>query len=130
MVCDKCEKVLDLDTSFPPDAHLEGGPRVAHHKSYSALCQAARAGCEFCQLIVENARGGSQETPSHVLKGSKEQVSIQLFHDTMIVNIPLRIGYSEFEEDKCIGDDEFGEDNITLYISTERSQSPHSMDHT
>lgn len=129
MICDQCDKVLDLDTSFPPGAHLEGGPRVAHHKSYSALCQAARAHCEFCQLIVENTRGGSQEAPSPNLPDSKEQVFIQLFHDTIAVSIPQRITHSESGEDKPIGGDEFGEDNITLYISTEYSQFAHSMSH-
>ena len=103
MFCDKCEKIFDLDTSFPPDAHREGGPRVAHHKSYWALCQAARAGCEFCQLIVETTRGGSQEMPSHTLPDSKERVSVQFFHDTIKVDVPLKFSYAESEEGISIG---------------------------
>jgi hypothetical protein len=122
MLCDKCEKLLDLDTSFPPDSHVEGGPRIAHHESYSTLRQAARAGCEFCQLIVENYRGGSQEMPSPILPGSKWEVSVEFFHDSIIVNIPMRIDYDESAQDKSKEGYEFGEDIIRLYIYTEHSQ--------
>ena len=122
MFCDKCKKLLDLDTSFPSDSHVEGGPRVAHHESYSALCRAARAGCELCQIIVENHRGGSQEMPLPVLSGSKWQVFVEFFHDSIIINIPMMIDYDESELDKSTESYGMGEDNVKLYISTEHSQ--------
>lgn len=120
MFCDMCQKILDLDTSFPSAADKEG-PTIAHHGSYSALCQAAHAGCDICGLIVEKGRGGIAETISPVLP--MERVSFQLSHDTLVFNIPHRIeqNHPESQDDELMAVGAFGEDNITLYISTEYS---------
>jgi len=71
---------------------------------------------------VENHRGGSQEMPLPVLLGSKWQVFVQFFHDSILINIPMRIDYDESELDKSTEGYEMGEDNVKLYISTEHSQ--------
>jgi hypothetical protein len=125
MFCDKCESLLDLDTSFPPDTDGGADPRVAHHGSYWTLCRAARAGCEFCQLVVENSRGGGQEMPLRIVPSSKWQVSVEFSHDGIMINIPMPIGYDGSEQDKSTEDYDIGEDNIRLYISTEYGQLPH-----
>ncbi|KAH8656012.1 heterokaryon incompatibility protein-domain-containing protein [Tricladium varicosporioides] len=118
MFCDQCYILLDLDVSFPADFQVKGqGPRVAHHDSYSTLCKAAHAGCELCQLIVEQSRGGSI-LPSLVLSGPKWQIFVEITHDGLIINIPIPIGYDELEQEKSIEDFDIGEDNIRLYIST------------
>jgi hypothetical protein len=122
MFCDKCQKVFDLDSSFFPDSEVEGGPRVAHHESYMSLCRAALSGCEFCQLLIENHRGGNQEISSPILPGSKWQVTVQFSHDSIIVNIPMRINYGECEQDVTAENYDLGEDNIKLYISTDHGQ--------
>ena len=122
MFCDKCQKVLNLDSSFFPDSEVEGGPRVAHHDSYTALCRAAFAGCDFCQLIVEQHHIESHEIPSPILPGSKWQVTVQFSHDSIIVNIPMRIDNGGCEQDASAENCDLGEDNIKLYISTEHGQ--------
>jgi hypothetical protein len=122
MFCDKCQKIFDLDTSFCSNSEVEGGPRVGHHESYTALCSAARTGCSFCQLVVENHCGGSQEISSPILPSSKWQVTVQFSHDSIIVNIPMRIDCGECDQDIFAENYEFGEDNIKLDISTEHGQ--------
>jgi hypothetical protein len=114
--------VFDLDSSFFPDSDVDGGPRVAHHESYMSLCRAARSGCDFCQLLVENHRGGNQEISPPILPGSKWQVTVQFSHDSIVVKIPMRIDYGECEQDVSAESCDFGEDNIKLYISTEYGQ--------
>jgi hypothetical protein len=122
MFCNECKKIFDLDSSFFPNSEVEGGPRVAHHKSYTALRSAARTGCSFCQLVVENHRGGSQEISSPIIPGPKWQVTVQFSHDSIIVNVPMRIDYGECEQNVSAENYELGEDNIKLYISTEYGQ--------
>lgn len=124
MFCNQCHKLLDLDVSFPADFQVNGqGPRVVHHDSYSALCRAAHAGCELCQLIVQQSRGGSHTWPSLVLPGSKWQVFVEVTHDSLNINIPTPIGYDELDQEKSVEDYDLGEDNIKLYVSTNHSQS-------
>jgi len=124
MLCKVCERVLDLDTSFPPEA-LEGDElRVVHHESYLALHRAAHGGCEFCQLIVERYQTAGYETPSILPPDPKLQVSMNFSHDSIGVNIPMLIGYDESEHHKSSPGYQFGEHNIKLYISTEYSQYP------
>jgi hypothetical protein len=108
MFCDKCQKIFDLDTSFCSNSEVEGG--------------AARTGCSFCQLVVENHCGGSQEISSPILPSSKWQVTVQFSHDSIIVNIPMRIDCGECDQDIFAENYEFGEDNIKLDISTEHGQ--------
>ena len=123
MFCDQCHKLLDLDVSFPADVQAKGqGPRVVHRDSYSALCRAACAGCELCQLIVQQSRGGSHTWSSLVLPESKWQVYVEVTHDSLIINIPTPIGYDELEPKKSLEDYDLGEDNIRLYVSTKYSQ--------
>jgi hypothetical protein len=124
MLCQACERVLDLDTSFPPGTFEGDGLRVVHHESYLALHQAAYGGCDFCQLIVERYQKAGYEVPLILPPDPKLQVSMNFSHDSIAVNIPMLICYDESEEDESNQGYEFGEHNIKLYISTEYSQYP------
>lgn len=75
---------------------------------------------------MEHTHGGSLDgsAPAQAAPPDpREQVSLRLYHDTILVNIPLRIIYSGSSGENDVGVDQFGEDTITLYISTAHCQS-------
>lgn len=122
MLCDKCERLLDLDTSFPTGSGVDGGPCVAHHESYSALCRASRAGCELCQLVVQNCRVGTQDMQWTTVIDPKWQISAEFSPESINFNIPIRIDYGEAEQSFSEESYEIGEDNIKLGIAVEYSK--------
>ncbi|KAF4635479.1 hypothetical protein G7Y89_g2620 [Cudoniella acicularis] len=113
MFCSQCEKIFDLDIGFRSE--VEEGAPVPHHESYSALCRAARAGCSLCQLVTQKHRaGGDMESESPL--GARYQITFEVFHDTVRFKIPMRI------ESGCARDEyDFGEDEVTIYLSTDES---------
>lgn len=119
MFCDECEKVLNLDTSFPvasDDNDSEESQQVAHHASYSDLSRAASAGCELCRHISQNTRGASDTPTSDSPSDPRNQITFEVFNDSLNFNIPIRIQYDDSGQNY-----DFGEESVKVYISTEES---------
>ena len=51
MLCSRCQEMLNIDALVS-----EQKSGCLHHPSYTALCEAAEAGCEMCQLIRAEAK--------------------------------------------------------------------------
>ena len=119
MLCGECEKVLDLDISYPvvfDDNASEETRRIRHHLSFSALSQAAGAGCKLCQHVSQKSRGGCPTATSDSLLDPRMQIKFEVFSDSLIFSIPRRIEFDDSGENFDIG-----EESVKVYVSTEES---------
>lgn len=117
MLCSKCEKVLDLDISFPlvsNDESDDESVKLPHHEHYPALCRAANAGCELCQHIMQKHRGGIDESGLEPQPDQRMRITVEVFSDSFMFYIPIRIEYDDSGEDYSLG-----EDSVKVYVSTD-----------
>lgn len=121
MLCSECEKVLDLDISFPAISgddsdDEEASQRISHYESYPVLCRAAAAGCELCQHITQKYRGGIVEDVENSEIDPRMRVTFEVLSDSLIFYIPMRVEYDDTGESY-----DLGEESVKVYISTDES---------